>query len=210
MASYAATSRATSAVASSTSYERFAAVCAIAAGLVGFVYSVGFIVLKNPLLYSTCLLILGLLTVASLTAVYQRLREVDGSFALLGLLLGVIGALGASIHGGYDLSNTLHPPAQISPDLPSAIDPRGLLTFGLAGLGLWVVAWLMLRAPSFPKALGYLGYVAAVLAIILYLARLIVLDATSLAIVVPALLAGFIVNPIWYIWLGLSLWRSPR
>jgi hypothetical protein len=31
---------------------------------------------------------------------------------------------------------------------------------------------------------------------VLYLARLIVLDATSLLVVVPALLAGFIVNPI--------------
>src|SRR5437868_6679808 len=96
--SYAGTTRATSAVASSTSYERFAAVCAIAAGIVGFVYSVGFF-LKNPLLYSTCLLILGLLTVAAMTAVYQRLREVDASFALLGLLLGLIGALGSTIHG---------------------------------------------------------------------------------------------------------------
>jgi hypothetical protein len=52
--------------------------------------------------------------------------------------------------------------------------------------------------------------VAAVLLILLYLARLIVLDATSLMIVVPALQAGFIVKPIFYVWLGLSLERATR
>jgi hypothetical protein len=45
--------------------------------------------------------------------------------------------------------------------------------------------------------------------IILYLGRLIILQATSLAIVIPALLEGFIVNPVWYLWLGLSLMRNP-
>ena len=27
---------------------------------------------------------------------------------------------------------------------------------------------------------------------------------------VPALLAGFIATPIWYVWLGVSLWRGAR
>jgi hypothetical protein len=44
--------------------------------------------------------------------------------------------------------------------------------------------------------------------IILYLGRLIILQATSIAIVIPALLEGFIVNPIWYIWLGLAFFRG--
>jgi hypothetical protein len=46
------------------------------------------------------------------------------------------------------------------------------------------------------------------LMVILYVGRLIVLQATSLVIVIPALLEGFIVNPIWYIWLGLTLLRN--
>jgi hypothetical protein len=37
-----------------------------------------------------------------------------------------------------------------------------------------------------------------------------VLDASSLLVVIPALLAGFIVDPIFYIWLGLSLGRTAR
>ena len=57
-------------------------------------------------------------------------------------------------------------------------------------------------------ATAYLGYVSAILMILLYLGRLIILQATSLAIVIPALLEGFIVNPLWYIWLGLTLMRN--
>jgi hypothetical protein len=61
-----------------------------------------------------------------------------------------------------------------------------------------------------PTALGYLGYIVAALQIILYLGRLILFDATNPVIVVPALLAGFIATPVWYVWLGVSLWRGAR
>jgi hypothetical protein len=111
---------------------------------------------------------------------------------------------------GYDLAALLHPHAAVDPSLPSHIDPRGLLTFGATGIGLWVYAWLILRNSDLARGLGYLGYLVAALEIILYLGRLIVLDATSPVIVVPALLAGFIVTPIWYVWLGVSLWRGAR
>jgi hypothetical protein len=108
------------------------------------------------------------------------------------------------------LANALHPPASPNADLPNAIDPRGLLTFGLSGLGLILLAWLMTQTMDFPKGLAYLGYLSAALMVILYLGRLIVVQATSLAIVVPALLEGFIVNPFWYVWLGLIFVRVPR
>jgi hypothetical protein len=56
--------------------------------------------------------------------------------------------------------------------------------------------------------LGYLGYVSAILLLALYLGRLIVLDPTSPLILVPALLNGFLANPIFYVWLGLALLRG--
>ena len=150
----------------------------------------------------------GLLGTVALVAVYVRLRETDASFALLALVLGITGAMGSAIHGGFDLSNAVHPPATINLDLPSQIDPRGMLTFGLAGLGLWVVAWLVVRGSRLPTGLGYFGYVTGALLIVVYLARLLILDPTSPLVLVPALLAGFVASPIWYVWLGLSLWRN--
>ena len=55
---------------------------------------------------------------------------------------------------------------------------------------------------------GRLAYLAGGLLILVYLARLIVLAPTSPLVLVPAALAGFVVNPAFYLWLGLWLRRS--
>jgi hypothetical protein len=191
-----------------TSFEKFAGWSAILAGISGFLYSVSFIVLRSDLLSALFLLSGGLFSVAALTALYQRVRETESGFALLGLLLSLSAALGSAIHGGYDLANALHPPASPSTGLPNAVDPRGLLTFGVSGLGLFLLSWLITQDMRFPKRLASLGYLSAILMIVLYLGRLIIVQATSPVIVIPALLEGFIVNPLWYIWLGLTFLRS--
>jgi hypothetical protein len=191
----------------STSFERFAGPCAILAGASGFLYAVAFVVLQNVLLSGLFLMLGGLLTTVALLAVYERLRETDASFALLALVLGLAGSLGSAVHGGYDLANAVNPPASL-PDLPNPVDPRGLLTFGVAGAAMFVVAWLIGRGGQFPKGVGYLGYASAVLLVALYLGRLIVFDPTNPLILVPALLSGFVINPIFYLWLGLALLRG--
>ncbi len=190
----------------SASFERFAGVCAILAGVSGFLYAVAFVVLQSALLSGLFLMLTGLLTTAALVGIYERLRETDPSFALLALLLGVAGALGSAVHGGYDLANVISPPTSM-PDLPNPVDPRGLLTFGVAGTALIVVGWLIGRGGRLPRGLGYLAYVSAVLLLALYLGRLIVLDPTNPLILVPALLNGFLINPIFYLWLGLAFLR---
>lgn len=191
-----------------TSFEKFAGWEGVLAGVSGFLYSLAFIVLQSNLLSALFLLLGGLFSIPALTALFQRLRGTENGFALLGLLLSLSAALGSAIHGGYDLSNALHPPASLNMDLPNPIDPRGLLTFGIAGLGLFLFAWLMTQNMQFPRGLAYLTFTSAILMIVLYLGRLIILQATNLAIVVPALLEGFIINPVWYIWLGLTLLRG--
>ena len=68
--------------------------------------------------------------------------------------------------------------------------------------------WLVVRGSRLPTGLGYFGYVTGALLIVVYLARLLILDPTSPLVLVPALLAGFVASPIWCVWLGLSLWRN--
>jgi hypothetical protein len=194
----------------SASFERFAGMCAILAGIAGFLFALAFIVLQNALLSGLFLMLSGLFMSAALVAVYQRLRETDASFALFALFLGLAGALGSAIHGGYDLANTINPPSPSVPDLPNPVDPRGLLTFGVMGIALFTVAWLIGRGRQFPTGLGYLAYVSAILLVVLYLGRLIVFDPTSPVILVPALLNGFLINPIFYLWLGRTLLRGQR
>ena len=193
---------------SNRSFDRFAGLLAILTGIAGLLYSIAFIVLQSNLLSGLFLMLGGLFSTAAWVAAYHRLRETDASFALWALLLAIVGALGSAIHGGYDLANAISTPPSLPADLPNQIDPRGLLTFGVTGVALFVVAWLIGSGGAFPKGLSYLGYLLAVLVVILYLGRLIILSPTNPVILVPALLAGFLVNPAWYIWLGLVLWRG--
>lgn len=198
-------------------FERLASIAAITAGVIAFLYAVAFIVLvigevaPEPgfALASLLLLVGGVLSGVALTGLFPRLWEVSAPFALLALLFGVAGTFGAAIHGGYDLAVTLHPPSDVAglPDLPSEIDPRGLLSFAFTGIGLLIASWLIVRSGSLPRGLGYLGYLAAALLLVIYLGRLVILDPTSLLVAGPAAIAGFIVNPLWYIWLGLALRR---
>jgi hypothetical protein len=94
----------------------------------------------------------GLLALPVLLALYDLLRDRDPGLALLATLLGVAGALGAAIHGGYDLANAINPP-NATLDLPNQVDPRGLLTFGFGGLALFAYAPLT-SGPSLPRTLA--------------------------------------------------------
>lgn len=188
---------------------RFASLCAMLAGISGFLYSVSFVFLKNGLLLALFLLIGGLLATVALTALYSHVRAVETTLAHVAWVLGMAGALGAAIHGGYDLANAINPPAsnyaQVVANLPNAIDPRGLLTFGVAGLGFLVFAWLMGRSASFAPSMSYLTYLLGAMLVALFISRLIILDTRNPLIVVVASLSGFIVNPLWYLWLGAAL-----
>ncbi|HEX7587510.1 MAG TPA: hypothetical protein VF478_04275 [Anaerolineae bacterium] len=195
-----------------SSFERFGGWMAILAAIAGFLYAVSFVVLQNQLLYALFLMLLGLYAVPTSLALYYRVRATDAGFALMALLFGLVGAAGTAIHGGYDLANAINPPATIPAnlaDLPSQVDPRGLLVFGFTGIGLFVFAWLMTKTASFSKSLGYLGYLSAILFVVLYLGRLIVLTPTNPIILIPVLLNGFIVSPLFYLLLGMALMRAP-
>jgi len=43
---------------------------------------------------------------------------------------------------------------------------------------------------------------------LLYLGRLIILDATDPIVVTAALLTGLVASPAWFIWMGMSLRRT--
>jgi hypothetical protein len=205
------------AVMKSASFERFAGLLAILAAISSFLYSVSFIVIarSNPqlggLLSALFLMTGGLLGSAVVVALYERLRATDESFALWVLVLGVIGAAGSAIHGGYDLANAINVPesnAAALGNLPSQVDPRGLLTFGIAGLSILIASGLIVRGGQFPHNLGLLGYLLGFLFIVIYLARLIILDPTNPLVVATVLPTGFVLNPLWYLWLGFTLRRG--
>ena len=194
-----------------TPFDRYASLAAMAAGFVGLLYSISFVVLQNGLLSALCLLLGGLLSLAALVGLFQHLAPVDSSSAALGLILAAVSALGAAIHGGYDLANAIHAPGELTgavANLPNPIDPRGMLTFGVAGLAVLLAGLLMRGSPRFGRGFTALTFTLGVLLIIVYLGRLVVLTASSPLVLLPAAVTGFIVNPAWYLWLGVLLRRG--
>jgi hypothetical protein len=184
------------------SSARLAATSAFLVAAANLGYAVSFLIVRpdNPdsggAAASAFLLAGGLLALPALLGLY---RLVEGSdLALLAVLLGVASALGAAIHGGYDLANAINPPATAL-DTPNMVDPRGLLTFGVGGLSLLGFAALL------PRRLSGHAAVLGVLLLVLYVMRLVVLDADNAAIVGIAALAGFVLSPLWYARLGLTL-----
>jgi hypothetical protein len=149
----------------------------------------------------------GLLATPVSVALYLRLRPTEEGFALWGLLLSLVGSLGSMVHGGFDLARLIGPPS-LPTEIPNPVDPRGLLTFGVAGLGVFVFAVLIRRGGGLPRGLGIQGMAAGVLLILIYLGRLILFDPTNPLLLGAAVLGGFLVTPAFFIWLGVALRRA--
>jgi hypothetical protein len=193
-----------------TTFERVAGWLSVLAGLAGIGHAIAFVVLKDAAWSALFLTAAPLLAVAGLVAVFERVRSVDAGFATLALALGAFGSLAASSHGAWDLANVLNPPAAATTGLPNAIDPRGYGTFGLTGLAVFILAWLAGGSSELPGWVRPLGMLLGVVLVITWLGRLIVLDATSLLVLGPALVAG-VLSPLFFLGLGAWLlgWRRP-
>lgn len=191
-------------------FSQKAAFSAIAAGISWFLYGYFFLIARDPMMSSLFLLLSGLLAVDVFVGWYMKLKEADEGWALVVLLLGVVGALGTAIHGGYDLANVINPPANPNLDLPNQVDPRGLLAFGLTGIAILKGSYLAYAKGKFSQNFNMLGMLSGLLLIVIYLARLTVLDPSNPLLKYPVLLEGFIVNPLWYLWLGYMWWQKAR
>lgn len=191
-----------------SSFDRYAGWLSILAGVTGIGYAVTFVVTKDAKLSAVFLTLAPLLAVAGLVAVFERVRGIDSGYATLALALGAFGSLAASTHGAYDLANVLHPPAAGIPDVPFATDPRGYGTFGLTGIAVALLSTLARRSADLPSWVGPFGLLLGLFLVLTWLARLIVLDATSILVLGPALVSGLL-SPIFFLLLGAWLlgWR---
>jgi hypothetical protein len=194
-------------------FERFAGACAIAVGVGTILYSVAFMIALQttyrPAVTATAVLLPlgGLVSTPVSVALYLRLRPAEEGFALWALLLALVGAAGSMIHGGFDLARLVGPPT-LPTEIANAVDPRGLLTFGVAGVAVFVFASLIRRGGGLPRGLGVLGMVAGGLLILIYLGRLIIFDPSNPVLLTAAVLGGLVVTPAWYVWLGIALRRA--
>jgi hypothetical protein len=203
-------SAATSASAPMMTFDRFAGVCAIVAGLSSVLYAVFFLLVKGPLntyLPPVFLALGGFLAFAPLVAVYQRVRREDEGFALWALLLAAVGYLGTAAHAIFNLAAVMPKSIDIgsAKDLNQA-DPRGFLAFFVTGVAVLVFSWLIQRSGAFPVELAYMGYVLGVSVILLFLGNLVTgTNTSSMLILIPGAVASLLATPAWNLWLGLRL-----
>jgi hypothetical protein len=140
----------------SRTFARVAGTSALAVAAANLAYSISFVIVRpddpdtGGTAASAFLLAGGLLALPALLALYRLVRPSEPDLALLAAVLAVAGALAAAIHGGYDLANAINRPDETL-DLPSQIDPRGLLTVGLAGLALLVFPPLLTRTAWYAR-----------------------------------------------------------
>lgn len=193
-------------------FDRFAGTSAILVGVGGLAYGLlfGYIVLGAPNAVAITWNVLGLLGALLATSVsvalYYRLRDTDRGFALLALLLGLAASLGQLENSALALGGGLTPGIGKTA-APS--DPFGVFRFGLAGVALFVVGWLIVRGGALPRGLGYLAEAGGILLVLVYLGRLTgVIDPATRITVLPPVLYGIVIHPWFYVWLGLTLRRS--
>lgn len=183
-------------------FQKYASISAFGAAVSALAYAYFFVIAKDATMFSLFLMLIGLFGLKVAVYLYERLKDIDRGFAGIGAVLLIAGSLGSMVHGGYDLANALNPPASANLDLPSQVDPRGLLAFGLTGLGILKFSWLATKDKMFPRNFAFLGMASGILLVVVYLGRLIVLDPTNPILLYPVLIEGFIVSPLWYLWLG--------
>jgi hypothetical protein len=197
------------------SFQRLAGTLAIAVAVGGLAYGIlfGWIVLGAPEGIFVTWLVLAVLGGLAVTAVfvgaYEAFRDIAKPFLLWALLLGVAAGLGQMLHAsvalGYEVGAAAPPPRGFE----GTPDPVGILRFGVNGLALFLLGWVIARSQGLPRTLGLLAQLGGVLLVLMYVGRLTgVIDPANRVTLIPPLLYGLLVHPVFFVWLGLSLRRG--
>jgi len=200
----------------SAGFERLAGLCAILVGFGALVYAILFITIvegnEETEPWFAILLVGALTTVPVMIALYIRLRAFDEGLALTALVLGLFGALGGILHGGYELAALVTPP-DTSPEVGVFPGPesvaKGVLRYLVAGLALLLIAWLVWASALLPRGIAILAGSGGVLLVVIYFGRLFdFITPGDYVSLIPPILYGFLVHPLLYGWIGLTFLRG--
>lgn len=191
------------------SFSRFGSVAAIMVGALSILYAIFFLLVARISDYAGLLgswIILGgtaFFALAVYVALYQRLKPHAEGYALYTLLLTAVAAFAMLQHGAFEAIEIFRRGAvATATGAPSQVDPAGLASFGIVGVGALLWAWLIVRTNALPRALGYVGMFNALLLLVLFFATIV---GSQPVILLSGGLTSVIVGPIWWIWLGRNL-----
>ena len=200
----------------SARFERLAGYCALFVGLGALVYAILFITIVEGNTETEpwfAILMLGAITtVPVLVGLYCRFAEFDQGLALTFLALGLFGALGGIIHGGYELALLITPPDVEAGAYPGPESvAKGVLRYLVAGLSLLLVAWLVWASGLLPRGIAYLAGIGGILLVFIYIGRLYdFITPGDYVSLLPPLVYGLVVHPLLYGWIGLTFLRRTE
>ena len=160
-------------------FQRFGSTSAILTGLLSLAYAVFFLFLSRASEYIGLLgswVIWGdrIFAAAAYVALYQRFKEREAGFALYALLLSTMSAFAMLQHGAFEAIDIFRRGAvDTALGAPSQVDPAGLATFGVIGVGAFLWGWLILRTNLLPRNLGYVGILNGGLLVVLFFATIV-------------------------------------
>lgn len=190
-------------------FDRYGSLAATLTGVLSIVYAVLFLFVTRVNEYTGTLgswIVLGgtaFFAIAAYVALYQRFREREPGFSLYALLLSGMAAFAMLQHGAFEAIEMVRR-GSVSSALgaPSQVDPAGLATFAVVGVGAFLWGWMILRTGIFPRNLAYVGILNAVLLVILFFATVF---GSQTIILISGGLTSVIVGPLWWIWVGRTL-----
>jgi hypothetical protein len=197
----------------SARFERLAGYCSLFVAFGALVYAIIFVTIVEGNTETEpwfAILMLGaIVSLPVIVALYCVFAEYDQGLALTALALGLFGAFGGILHGGYELALLITPPdVEIGAYPGPESVAKGVLRYLVAGLALLLIAWLARASGLMSREVVLLAAAGGVLLVFIYIGRLFdFITPGEYVSLIPPLVYGFIVHPLLYGWIGLHFLR---
>lgn len=142
-----------------------------------------------------------------IVAVYWVVRAHGEAWSFFATLVGVgasLGTITSSFYGAAVIREVAAKPDLVTPTA-SPTDPLSVMTFALTGLW-FLIANLLLWKAAYPRLLVFLGFVAVA---DLFVGFFAALSGNAAVLTYAGIIAGAVGGPLYWLWLGLLLRRSP-
>jgi hypothetical protein len=182
-------------------FRRTARWCAYAIAGLSLLYAAVFLglVRTDPANSAASALANGFIALSGIFATFAVVAvgdRVDGAAGRWVRTVGVGWALLSAAHGAF---SAIADAQGIAADALSATDPRGLATFGLAGLWSIVLGLAIRSGTSFPRTLGTVALVNGADLIVLFFATA---TGAGALVLLAGGLASVILGPLQWAWIG--------
>jgi len=185
-------------------FRRTASWCAFGIAALSLLYAVVFLgfVRTDAANTTASALANGFIGLSGILATFAVIAVGDRVDGAAGRWLRVVGVGWALLSAAHGVSAAVSDAQGLATSAISATDPRGLATFGLAGLWSIVLGLAIRSGTSFPSGLGMVALVNGVDLLVLFLATA---TGAGTLVLVTGGLASVILGPLQWAWIGRAM-----